>query len=161
MQEPDRPRRRRPAASLLACLVILVAGGRTTADHPGPMWREAPEYLRLFAPAHDAAAYRMYVSALQLDTVLARLRTDPSLLRPPGAWTPRTLSPLDAFGLTGDYNRWAVMGLYGGRPPLVARGPRGTPGAVAESWTLVSPYPDATLQRLERGTLLLVVKVAH
>jgi hypothetical protein len=28
-----------------------------------------------------------------------------------------------------------------------------------ESWTLIAPYPDAALQRLEAGTLIIVLRV--
>jgi hypothetical protein len=31
-------------------------------------------------------------------------------------------------------------------------------GRTLEAWTLVSPYPDPSLMRLERGTLILVVR---
>jgi hypothetical protein len=99
------------------------------------------------------------VTTLDLDTVLRRLTNDATLLRPPGAWTPRAVLPVDAFGQAGNYDRWALARLYGARGPRVARGPKGVDGRVTESWTLVSPYPDATLQRLEPGTLLIVLRV--
>ena len=28
-----------------------------------------------------------------------------------------------------------------------------------ESWTLIAPYPDAALQRLELGTLIIVLRI--
>ncbi len=123
-------------------------------------WREAPAYRRLFAPmtAH-VDAYRMYVSARDLDTVLRALQADQSLLRPPGAWQPREELPFDAFGQTGRYDRWRLARLYGARRARVARGPRAVDGRGVESWTLISPYPDPALQRLEAGTLLIVLKV--
>jgi hypothetical protein len=49
--------------------------------------------------------------------------------------------------------------VYGARRARVARGPRVVDGRVVESWTLISPYPDPGLQRLEPGTLLIVLKV--
>jgi hypothetical protein len=142
---------------LMLCLACSAMSAQPRAD-----WREAPEFVRLFGPggARDAA-YRAYVSPLDLDVVLTRLRTDSSLLRPPGAWQPRATSPLDAFGQIGSYNRWQLVQLYGGTAPRVARGPRGENATVTESWTLISPYPDTTWQNLHQGTLLLVVRVAR
>ena len=123
-------------------------------------WSDAPGLLALFGPPGSrAAAYRAYVTTLDLESVLTRLASNGTLLRPPGAWEPRALLPLDAFGQTGPYDRSALMRLYGAQRPRVARGPKAADGRVVESWTLISPYPDASLQRLEPGTLLIVHRV--
>ena len=146
----------------LTVVLTSLAGALAAGNDRGLAWREAPGLTRLFAPAGPRGeAYRAFVSPLALDEVLARLRDDPDLLRPPGAWQAAATAPLDAFGQAGGYNRWQLVRLYGARPPRVARGPRGTVARVVESWTLVSPYPDETLQRLEPGTLLLAVRVAR
>jgi hypothetical protein len=161
-------------------LLLLVTGTRpavsaqgTPAKPPGE-WRSAPfdlaqgkpfdfaqgkpEYVRLFAPVRaHAAAYRAYVSPLDLPAVLKLLAGEPSLLHPPGAWTPLALLPSDAFGQTGSYDRWKMAKLYGSRRAMVARGPRSEGVRPTEAWTLVSPYPDASLERLEPGTLLIVL----
>ena len=71
---------------------------------------------------------------------------------------PQAMIPYDAFGLSGSYNRWKVAGLYRSRRAQVARGPRVDQGQT-ESWTLISPYPDETLQRLESGTLIIVLRI--
>ncbi len=140
--------------------MFLLLATAASARQAAPPWREAPEFSSLFAPAGPRReAYRAYVSDLNLDAILTELQSDPSLLRPPGAWDPQALLPLDAFGQTGAYDRWAVLRLYGAARARVARGPRAADGRVAESWTLISPYPDATLQRLEQGTLLIVLRV--
>jgi hypothetical protein len=136
----------------IAVLVLLVPLGST--------WREAPEYRPLFAPRRTHAdAYGMYVSPLDIDTAIRDLQSDPSLLHPPGSWQPRATLPFDAFGQTGGYDRWKLARLYGALRPRVARGPKALDGRVIESWTLISPYPDPTFQRLEPGTLLIVLKV--
>ena len=122
-------------------------------------FRPAPEFLSLFAPRLHRDAYRSFVSALSLADVLRRLAADPLRLLPPGAWAPQATLPFDAFGEAGTYDRFRLARLYGARRAMVARGPRGRPGAVAESWTLVSPYPDAQLEHLEPGTLLIVLEV--
>jgi hypothetical protein len=134
-----------------------VAQGR-----PGA-WRSAPEYVRLFAPprAHTGA-YHAYVSQLDLDSVLRQLASEPALLHPPGAWTPQAVVPSDAFGQTGNYDRWRLARLYGAQRPVVARGPRASDGRTpSEAWTLISPYPDASLKRLEPGTLLIVLDLTN
>jgi hypothetical protein len=120
--------------------------------------RNAPEFIPLFAPPRThTEAYRAYVSPLDLGTVLQRLEHDPSLLHPPGAWIPAALLPFDAFGQTGGYERWKLARLYGARRALVARGPRGSRGRPTQAWTLISPYPDRDFERLEPGTLVLVL----
>lgn len=122
-------------------------------------WREAPEFVVLFAPAGArAAAYRAYVSAADLDAALGALAADPTLLRLPGAWEPAPLGPGDAFGMAGRYDRTRLRRLYGALQPRVARGARRADDGTIEAWTLVSPYPSADMQRLERGTLLLVLR---
>jgi hypothetical protein len=121
-------------------------------------WRNAPEYVRLFAPARaHTSAYRAYVSPVDLATVLRQLEGNPALLRPPGAWMPSALLPSDAFGQTGGYDRWRMAKLYGARRAMVARGPRVEGERPTQAWTLISPYPDGNLERLEPGTLLIVL----
>jgi hypothetical protein len=137
------------------------AGPPPTAGAPAALtagWREAPEYVSLFAPTLHRQAYRAYVSPRRLEDTLEQLLADPGVLHPPGAWTPQAQIPYDAFGLSGSYNRWKVAGLYRSRRAQVARGPRLDQGQT-ESWTLITPYPDQTLQRLEPGTLILVLRV--
>ena len=69
-------------------------------------------------------------------------------------WPVDPLDALDAFGTAGSYDRSKVAQLYGGSKPKVARGWR-REGDRFESFTLVSPYPDATLTHLEQGTLII------
>jgi hypothetical protein len=141
------------AVSLLVCTELGSA-----AQGPASAWREAPEYVRLFAPAAQRGAYRAYVSPLGLDETLQRFLADSAVLHLPGAWQPQAMIPYDAFGLSGSYNRWKVAGLYRSRRARVARGPRLDHGRL-EALTLVAPYPDVTLRRLEPGTLLIVLRV--
>jgi len=134
--------------------------GSRYAEPPGP-WRPAPEYVRLFAPVGERARwYRAYVSPQGLDDVLQRLSRDARLLHPPGAWTPAALLPLDAFGLTGRYDRNKLTRVYGARRARVARGPFGIDGHAGQAWTLVSPYPDPDFAHLQPGTLLLTLDLA-
>jgi hypothetical protein len=127
-------------------------------------WTPAPDYVDLFAPRAYRAAYRAYISPMTIEATRDALLTDAAILRPPGSWTPQDLIPYDAFGRTGSYNRWKVAGLYRSRRARVIRGPRadGAPERAGqlESWTLISPYPDVRLERLEPGTLILVLRIA-
>jgi hypothetical protein len=144
---------------VVAAAVLWLGSAAASAQlPPSGAWQDAAGYLRLFAPVGTrVAAYRIFVTTLRMDTLLGRLAQEPSLLRPPGAWVPASVLPVDAFGQTGGYDRSRLARLYGGRRPVVARGPRGAAGRPAEAWTLVSPYPSRDLTRLESGTMLIVV----
>jgi hypothetical protein len=140
-----------------AMLWLGVAAG-SAQPPPTGMWQDAAGYLPLFAPSGPrAAAYRIFVTPLPLETLLPRIQQDVSLLHPRGAWSPAPLLPADAFGQTGRYDRSRLARLYGARRPVVARGPRGAGGRPTEAWTLVSPYPSRDLTRLESGTMLIVL----
>jgi len=137
---------------------MLAAAAAPAAQMAAP-WREAPEFVGLFAPVDARAnAYRAYVADVDLDGALRVIATDPALSRTPGAWAPQPVLPLDVFGQAGRYDRSRLARLYGGRRPHVARGARVADGRPIETWTLISPYPDPDLQRLETGTLLLVLR---
>jgi len=146
------------APTAVAVVAALVCTDLRPAAQPAHGWREAPEYVSLFAPQAQQAAYRAYVSPVGLEATLKEITTDPGVLHPPGAWTVQPMIPYDAFGLSGRYNRWKVAGLYRSRRAQVARGPRLDQGQI-ESWTLIAPYPDETLQRLEPGTLIIVLRI--
>jgi len=150
-------RRTRLIAGLVAACVLACTDLRS-AEPLGGAWREAPEYLRLFAPAAHRDDYRAYVSPLGLDETLKALLADPAVQRPPGAWAPQPMIAFDAFGRSGGYNRWKLAGLYGSRRARVARGPRVDHGQ-SESWMLVVPFPDPALLHLEPGTLIIVLKI--
>jgi hypothetical protein len=144
----------------VAAATVISVSGVPAAAMPGRSWRAAPEYVELFTPgATHPGHYETYVSPLPIDAALRESADDPALLHPPGAWTPRDVIALDAFGKTGAYNRWALARLYGARRTRLARGPRGDAGRVVEMWTLISPYPDIGMQRLESGTLLIVLRL--
>jgi hypothetical protein len=146
-----------------AVALALLAGGVGTLaardDTPPAGLRPAPEFLDLFAPRLHRDAYRAFVSALPVEELLRRLTDDPQLQHPPGSWTTVQAAPADAFGDAGSFHRFRLVRLYGSTPARVARGPRvADDGRTLGAWTLVSPYPDPSLMRLERGTLILVVR---
>ena len=147
------------AAALISAQVPPSPAPQASARQgPGVDWRDAPEYLPLFAPpGARAAAYRAYVSPLGIETLLHRLATDSSLLHSPGAWLASPQLPSDAFGETGGYDRSKLARLYGSKRATVAHGPRVRDGRPAEAWTLISPYPSRDTVRLEPGTMLIVL----
>lgn len=148
-------RRRLPIAAALALF-----GAACVYLEAAPAWRDAPEYLAIFAPAAPrSAAYRMRVADADVESVLRQLDEDPALLRVPGAWEVRGLAPADAFGNAGAYDRSKLARLYGGERARVARGARLESGRVVESWSLISPYPDPALATLRTGTLLIVLRM--
>ena len=153
--QPGKYNSARQLRRIVAAAVLL----SVAAAEGAPRWREAPAYIAVFAPVGPrAAAYRMYESPEDLDAVLRQLSEDPTLLRSPGAWEVRALAPTDAFGLAAPYDRSRVTRLYGAERARVARGARVQDGRVTEAWALISPYPDAGLRRLVRGTLLVVLR---
>lgn len=123
-------------------------------------WRDAPAFVRLFAPAPQLRRFSAAVSDASLRDVLDGLAGDRAAVRVPGAWTPRRQPPADAFGRSGAHNRWALARVYGSRQPDVARGARMENGRITESWTLISPYPAPDFSRLEPGTLRIVLQIA-
>ena len=139
-------------ASLIAAPALVRGADRVA-------WRDAPEYVRLIAPANQRKSYSISVTDAPLADVLAQVAADPAAVAAPGAWQPRNESPQDAFGSAGVYNRWLAVGLYGSRQPRVARGARSDRGRIVEAWTLVSPYPSADLATLHPGTMRLILKV--
>ena len=64
--------------AVLACTNL-----RSDAQVPafGPNWREAPQYVELFAPREQRAAYRAYVSPVGMEATLADLLNDPGILQ--------------------------------------------------------------------------------
>ena len=119
-------------------------------------WSESAAHVQLFAPPARRSQYRAFVSHLALDEVLRRVAgAQPG---PPGAWRPDDVSPLDAFGSSGTYNRFQLVRSYLGKRPRTAHGPWATAEGL-ETWTLVSPYPTAALDAVEPGTLLLAMRV--
>ena len=147
--------------ALLAAASALIGAQAPPIDSP-VAWTSAPQYVRLFAPTRaHAEAYRAYTSPLNLEAVVQKLETDSALLHPPGAWVPVASLPQDAFGRTGNYQIWKLSRLFGARRTLVARGPRDTGNGAVEAWTLISPYPSPEFERLEPGTLLLVLDLSR
>jgi len=121
------------------------------------------------APARGGAAPQEAPRSTACDPALARLFTperpvlgryeacaDPRPLVEiaPSDWMVEALEPADAFGGAGAYDRAALTRLYGGTRPRVARG-WSEAGDRFESVTLISPYPNTAVTKLEPGTLII------
>ena len=155
------------AAALLGGVLAAVPHAQAPAPAARPAdppisparWREAPEFLALLIPRAYRDSYRAFVSSLPLDAALRIVASDAGSLHAAGSWMAHPENPVDAFGTGGTYDRFKLARLFGSQRPAVARGPRGHNEVVDESWTLVSPYPSADLNRLEPGTLLIVLRI--
>jgi hypothetical protein len=171
-QYPRGPRLSRTCRAIALSGALLVStslrtGDAATAacqnlDLPGT---PAPALARLFTPLQaPAGAYTVTVLTEGIEAALARVKEAlaPNAVAgdPPGSWQVQQMNPLEAFGTTGAYDRSKVARLYTGRRASVVRGPVERGGKVIAAVTLLSPYPDATLSRLEAGTLVIVIRVA-
>ena len=156
----------RPLAILAALLVsppILPGLGIQAAGQPVP-GTPAPALARLFTPLQaPEGVYGVTVLEGGIDEALHAVKNalapDAKPGQPAGSWQVQHLDPLEAFGTTGIYDRSKVARLYVGRRASVVRGPVEHGGKVVAAVTLISPYPDATLSRLEPGTLVIVLDV--
>ena len=104
-----------------------------------------------------------HVFAPEVARAWDELAPGPALVQPmlePGVATAIEVSthpsfgPLLAFGTAGPYDRAALARLYGGMRVRVARRWQQR-GDQFVSETLLSPYPDATLARLNPGTMVI------
>ncbi len=162
---------RRCLPHLLVALTVLLAATwalRADAAEPGiPLpGAPAPRLARLFTPAHlSNAAYEVMVLKEGIADAVRRVRDalppEFRLGAPSDAWQARALDPLEAFGTAGPYDRPRLAQLYWGRPVLVARGPVERDGRVVGALTLLSPYPDPALSRLEPGTLAILLRTGR
>ena len=149
-----------PAACLAAAGAVQHAAPFAVPGEPSPAHR------RLFTPrAAPPGAYLVTVlpppSATARDTVRDALGVVPpdeadGVATAAGSWAIRRLEVNDAFGSSGTYEPIRVARLFNGRRAEVSRGPVVRDGRVVASVTLISPYPDPGLTRLEPGTLVIV-----
>jgi hypothetical protein len=145
-----------------AAPATLAAGQAQDLQPPGT---PAPALARLFTPLQaPVGAYTVTVLADGIDAALARVKQalapGASAANPAGSWQVQQLDPLEAFGTAGTYDRSKVARLYAGRRVSVVRGPVERGGKVVAAVTLISPYPDATLSRVEKGTLVIILRTA-
>jgi hypothetical protein len=138
------------AAAAIICIagsvrtpeLLLAAPGQLTVD-PLPGCTSSAALAALFVPPHpQIGRYELCTTAAPLSQVA------------PQKWAVQDMSPLDAFGSGGAYDRNTVSRLYGGRQASVVRGWVRVEDHL-ESLTFISPYPDRTLSELLPGTLII------
>jgi hypothetical protein len=106
----------------------------------------------LFTPPHpQLGQYEVFTTAEPLPGAMeAEKKQEPEAT----GWHVESSAPLDAFGSAGDYDRAALARLFGGRLASVARGTIQQNGRFV-ALTLISPYPDPDMRRLNPGTLII------
>jgi len=112
-----------------------------------------PRLAALFVPAHPVLGrYEVCVESDPIGTLVAAWSGPAG---PHYRISPvESSDPIEALGGAGDYDRARVARLYGSSRAQVARGWRQEADRF-ESITLVSPFPDPTLDRLNPGTLVI------
>src|SRR5262245_5150942 len=112
-----------------------------------------PGLTARFAPARPRVGrYEVCTSGDNLETVMAA-DTEAGVHFAPV----EQVEALDAFG-AGAHDRVKLAQLYRGRRVSVSRGWRQRPGTF-ESVTLISPYPDASLEQVRAGTMAIRVQL--
>ena len=128
------------------------------APTPVDLGVEDAALTRLFTPASvPKGTYVVYRSDRPVEEITAQLGgQDPH--HAPGAWKLERQEALEAFDGARQADRFRIAELYVGIHPFVARGSLVRDGR-REAYTLISPHPDASLTRLEPGTIVIVFHV--
>lgn len=126
-----------------------------------PGARPSPAHARVFTPRHaPEGSYLAFVMDGPMDAarraVMRALGVADAPSTGSGPWAVRRLETTEAFGDSGDFDETRLARLFNGRRAFVCRGPVSREGRVVASVTLISPYPDPSLSRLEPGTLVIV-----
>jgi hypothetical protein len=170
-QYPRGPRLSRTCRAIALIAAVLVSTSARTGDVAAdegqnlePPGTPAPGLARLFTPLQaPAGTYTVTVLTEGIDAALSLVKTalapEAPAGSPPGSWQVQSLDALEALGTAGVYDRSKVARLYTGRRVSVVGGPVERGGKVVAAVTLISPYPDATLSRLEKGTIVIVFNV--
>jgi hypothetical protein len=140
---------------ILPVLILMMA-------HPGsaqPALGQADaELTRLFTPVSaPPGRYVVYRSERPIAELARELKAlDPAPA--PGAWEPSRPEAHDAFGQEGSYDRSRLARLFRGQRVTLIRGSLVREGH-RTAYTLISPYPDATLSTIVGGTLVIEFNV--
>ena len=123
-----------------------------------PLGTPDPALTRLFTPLSvTPGTYLVYRSSEAIETITAQLRAlDPAPA--PGAWESTRPEAHGAFGQEGPYDRDRLARLFNGKRVTLVRG-----SVVHQrqrvAYTLISPYPDATLSHIIEGTMVIEFRV--
>ncbi len=151
-----------PIGAAAQCPPLPEAGSDTAARAPAPPFacRFDAALTRLFTPLDvPRDTYRVYVTDAPITHVATAFRDAAPASHAEGAWDIQQMDPLDAYGASGAYDRARVACVYLGVRARVARGPIVIDDKTVRSMTLVSPYPDPTLSRLNPGTLIIEFQI--
>jgi len=119
-----------------------------------------PDLARMFTPlTAPAGVYAVTTTSEAIGALAAALKACDAAPAP-GAWALTRQEAHEAFGQAGIYNRARLAQLFGGRRLTVIRGSVARAGEL-DAYTLISPYPNAALDRIESGTMVIVVRVAR
>jgi len=119
-----------------------------------------PELARIFTPlTAPPGAYTVTTTDRPIADLATALRACDSA-PVEGAWQVTRMEAHEAFGQAGIYDRLRLAQLFGGTRLDVVRGSLPHDG-VRDGYTLISPYPDASLTAVNPGTLVIVVHVAR
>jgi hypothetical protein len=142
---------------------LLAAAILAAVQPPAPDIDLGPEdqaLTRLFTPvAAPPGTYAVYRVTTPIADLAAALRARDAAPAP-GAWSATRPESHDAFGQAGLYDRYRLAQLFGGRRLTVVRGSLRRQGLL-RAYTLISPYPDPSLTRIESGTMVIVVTLGH
>ncbi len=107
-----------------------------------------PRLTALFTPARPVlGSYEVCTTPAALPEAVAATSTL-------HAAEAENVDAVDAFGAGGPYDRGALNRLYDGRRARVVRAWRDSSG-LFESFTFISPYPNAEFTELNSGTLVI------
>lgn len=123
-----------------------------------PTWSRDPALARLFTPlAVPPGTYTVYTTPEAIQTLTEGFKAR-DRAPAPGAWEPSRPEAHGAFGQDGAYDRARLVRLFNGKRVTVVRGSLVDNGQRL-AYTLVSPYPDATLARVVEATMIIEFRV--
>lgn len=134
-----------------AALAVL-EGGQPAA----PGVTASPAHTRFFAPPARVAQFQFARTDQPIELV-AQFYRDRWPPLDPRSWKLERVAAGDAFDGAALFDRARLARLYSGRNPRIARGPITTEGGGTAVVLLMSPYPEADLRALNRGTLIMTV----
>jgi hypothetical protein len=153
----------RSATTILVMAFLVLAWALLSAQMPCEavdLGQPRAELARIFTPlTAPAGAYTVTTTDRPIADLAAALKAcDPAPVE--GAWQVTHLEAHEAFGQAGIYDRLRLAQLFGGKRLDVVRGSLAHDGA-RDGYTLISPYPDASLTAVNPGTLVIVLHLAH
>jgi hypothetical protein len=122
-----------------------------------PRAAPAGAYVVTVLPSPMADARRAVMRAFGIDDPVPAI--PPPAAAAPAPWSVRRLEVGEAFGASGIYEPVRLARLFNGARVEVVRGPVVRDGRTIASVTLISPYPDPSLSRVEPGTLVIVLRL--